>query len=61
MEGHKMQQRKIDRIKQALVACSDSEPKYLVRGLQGKLRIGLAAQTVQHALAHAIALHRDGQ
>ena len=48
----------MDKIKSLLVRAKGSEPKYIIRGLQGKLRIGLASTTVLASLAHAVVLTR---
>ena len=56
-KGNQSQKFKVDQIKRLLVKASDAiETKYIIRGLQGKLRIGLAESTVLIALAHALAL-----
>lgn len=56
MEGNKSQDRKSGVIKRLMVAARGEEIKYIIRGLQGKLRIGLAEQSVICALAHAVVL-----
>ncbi|KAJ3322648.1 hypothetical protein HDV06_002862 [Boothiomyces sp. JEL0866] len=53
--GTSSQQRKVDLIGKLLIACQNNEPKYLIRSLEGKLRIGLAHQTILIALSHAVA------
>jgi len=57
ISGSSSRKLKIDKIKKLLVATQDStETKFIIRGLQGKLRIGLAQSTVLVALAHALTM-----
>ncbi len=56
MTGSKSQKAKVEKIKKLLVRAQPGEAKYVIRGLQGKLRIGLAQTTVLISLAHALAL-----
>lgn len=56
VEGHKSQDTKVRLINKLLAGAKDTESAFIVRSLQGKLRIGLAEQSVLIALAHAVAL-----
>ena len=55
--GAKSQKWKVDIIKGLLVRAQGQEAKFIIRGLQGKLRIGLAQSTVLISLAKAVFLN----
>ena len=55
IEGSKSATLKTSKIQRLIVAASPNEAKYIIRGLQGKLRVGLAESTVIVSLAQAAA------
>lgn len=59
--GDKPMEAKRTLIESLLHASKGAETKYIVRSLLGKLRIGLADQTVLQALGQAFFLHQEGK
>lgn len=57
VKGEGGQGRKVAGIKKLLAAAKGDEAKYLVRGLEGKLRTGLAENTIIVALSQAQIVH----
>jgi len=56
ISGNDAQKRKKDKVKGLLVASKGSEAKYIVRHLQGRLRIGVQAASIFSCLGQAFAL-----
>ncbi|KAH8583740.1 DNA LIGASE I [Cryptosporidium sp. chipmunk genotype I] len=59
ISGKQSQQLKKDKIKKLLVSGKQEEVKYIVRFLQGRLRIGIQQTTVYQALASAFVLTKN--
>ncbi|KAL0483085.1 DNA ligase 1 [Acrasis kona] len=57
--GKNSMAKKLGKIKTLLVSSRETEPQYIIRSLEGKLRIGLGEETVMASLSHAVTLHKD--
>lgn len=47
-------------INKLLSACQGNEAKFIIRSLEGKLRIGMSDKSIVVALAHAMVLKEIG-